>query len=179
MGSKKPCPGCGQVDPYRKIDEVCRDCKRNLREVAWLRKALEEANAGRLVAKLGAKSHWNRYFTVRYPRRGNYEIGSALQRAIYHTCLAGSVPSGSDRDSPYLMKKEREHFATDGSHIYRAVTQEFFDAVQVLMDTIDEALSQSFAAGQEDGQRFLLDLAEGNVSINKYEDRLVKQEGQE
>lgn len=49
MGSKKPCPGCGEVDTRRRASDVCPECKFKLshygvvsKELAEVKKVLED-----------------------------------------------------------------------------------------------------------------------------------------
>lgn len=179
MGSSKPCPGCGKVVDTRRGTEVCYLCQIKLESYPNLQKELERINADKIYFKIGSQPHWNRYFLVNYAGWDNKDIASNLREAIFNVCMAGSTKADKgDWTSglPHIMSNKSTPYSSGGGDIARASSQEFFDSIQSLMEIVQKAVNVSYEAGQNDGGRFMVDIAEGKKSIQDYEDKFVKQE---
>ena len=71
--TKKPCPGCGQVDRGRKPDQVCDDCRQKLTRVAEI-----EAECDALRATVAnALAVATKPCTPVFSREVVYRLGSA------------------------------------------------------------------------------------------------------
>jgi hypothetical protein len=172
MGSSKPCPGCGEINSSRKSTEVCRDCREKLDLYGELNKEFEKTTLDKITFKIGEQAHWNRYFPVNYPRYEDRAIGQNLRDVIFNVCIAGSIRVSRDGwgNAPHIMSSKTHH----GGAVLRASSQEFFDSIQNLMEVVQRAVDLSYEAGRQDGQRFLVDIAEGKKSIQDYNDSLVR-----
>ena len=66
MGSKKPCPGCGRVDPERAANSVCHQCKCDL-ELSKAYKVELEQRKKKNTSDVERVSHGSRARGCRFP----------------------------------------------------------------------------------------------------------------
>lgn len=165
--TKKPCPGCGEVDPYRSAAEVCGDCKRKLKNEKHLREALEK-EPDLLLLKFSSTYHWNPGFYGRYTVNSDVRIILARAFTDLVRCISGrvSLQAGVGHNE-YLMERgvgsKLDHIWDGGPDSCVRVTAEQQIAVRRLFRAIDEALRSAYGEGVEHGENFLQQLAGGRT----------------
>lgn len=163
-GSKKPCPGCNKVDPWRPASEVCSECKRALKRAAYLEEQLSKIEADEVMVTYGARAHWNSYIRTRSGKAGRELMG-----LFFNLAEAVSKPS-----TAHWTKSEFDLLGPPGSRgATRHVTMPRSVAVAIrnLRLAVVRALELEYEAGKDHGHKLLLRLAEGDISMNEFDQR--------
>lgn len=184
MRTKKPCPGCGQVDPYRPADKVCSDCHTKLRRSEKTDKELEAAakQPGLVPVSLPWAIHAYPYIpdcrdreTGREPDREFYTAADVLLRCsgVYAPTVR-VFSSQCDPVFPY-PKNTWNHQSGSGTvlHIEEPVLAQWralFNAVVAMVET-------AHRNGEQEGSNMLARLARNEVSVadfNEWQEKLRK-----
>ncbi len=157
MGSKKPCPGCGEVVYGRAAKDVCSDCKSLLRRARWMEEQLSKLNDDEIVVSFGRVSHWNEYM---YTQSG---AGRDLMDDFQSVALAGSRPSLTSKAEFNLLG-----LIQSGAADYVVMSRSLAEAVRDLRKNVQDALRQEYAQGKKDGSNLLKRLADGDLAVNEF-----------
>jgi hypothetical protein len=157
-GSSKPCPGCGQVKSWRPASEVCTDCKRLLKRAAWLEEQVSRLGDDEIIVYYGSKPHWNEYIS------SQSNIGRDLMDSFFRLAEATTRPSLAS-DSTFGMLLGKVEY---GGGKYTVTTVPIANAIRDLRDLVVKALKSEYLAGKKDGQNLLMQLANGDLSPDKF-----------
>lgn len=158
MRTKKPCPGCGEVDIWRKADEVCRECKIKISRFDELEK--ETKKKSEVFVYFGERYHWNKYIHT----RGGLE-SSDLMKAFHRLALAASKFSLNPphiKDGILILDK------VEGVGIGRIMDKETAEAFLALHKMIQPLIDSVYESGKRDGHNLLMRLASGDLAPNEY-----------
>lgn len=165
-GSSKPCPGCGKVKLGRATKEVCRDCRFLLDRAIWLEEALSKMGDDEIVVAFGDHSHWNEYI---YSHSG---AGRNLMDDFQRVARAGSRQATTLIAEFELLGK-----VEGGGHSYAIMLRPLAEAVRDLRVAVSEALEKEYSKGKADGHNLLMRLADGDLSVNDFDKRIMSVDG--
>lgn len=170
--TKKPCPGCGKVDPNRPAASVCATCRRKIDGYADLiRRDKERRDALALVVfRMGEAIHWNPRF---YPQMGpadNYDVGRVerdelgtafweLVRTVGDTGLSQRRARVSN-SVQHIVENQRPGYHYSGE-IEVSMTQTERDALDRLFRAIHLSLASAYDSGLDRGRRFVTGMIDG------------------
>ncbi len=173
MTTKKPCPGCGQTDPYRRSDQVCSSCAGKLAQFDGLKVALAKATGegDKVMVTFSKTPWWNQYIPV--PELQSFDedsLSSRLRQAFCNLALAGAIPPAdyAHRDQAWRI------LGSPSAWEYWFMDARLANAIQELHELMKPVVEGAFQAGQADGEQFIRGLADGRVSIAAYDDRMAK-----
>lgn len=196
MRTRKPCPGCGEVDRYRHADSVCSKCEKGLEEwrehVKRQRSLIERSRSRKLVALAGAE-HWWPGFYYGGPRchiEGLDETRKGLRKLFDDLAklVCEPVPSNysAGQDVGWLYHAEevgdpeskrkpkyRPYLdypcsrSISSSSEYALIDPELAKVLQQLWDHVARFTHMGYLGGVEDGRDLLMQLASGAMSTDK------------
>ena len=181
--TRKPCPGCGEVDRYRAADEVCQTCRDKLDRIAKI-----EADAEQLRATVAnTLNSETKPRGVYVPEKGYGMAGldSRLSDSPEYLAFAAATVEMLKALTAPLDRGRIDEWHNNGSvpshNEYRhsrsqdEICIEITDAgVQATRDwwRAWAALSQAlYGAGVEDGRDLLGQLAAGEMTVTQVNDR--------
>lgn len=172
--TKKPCPGCKEIKPDRKADEVCYDCQCELRLAKQAAAAYAETMKEQIVVAFGRAPYWNHYLPIPTPQTGNRELARDLQKVLHDLALAITNPTVDvwDRNAPHLLGEDSTPWQSQ--LYYRYCSPETLKAMQDLRAILDEIVTSAYVAGKEDGRKLLVSLAQGDLTIDQYQHEISR-----
>jgi len=193
---KKPCPGCGAADCYRKADQVCGDCRHALEEWGKYKSEFsQQKNLATVIIK-GAW-HWYPQFYGCGPRchpagfsetrEALGETFAALGKALCVTRLDWKdIPHTERKDALPLFfkpdvrypKKSNEYYAKpakypssdgDSGHTgnFGKIDSTVLDLLRKLWDHTARFSEMAYLGGLQDGKDILFQLASGELSASE------------
>jgi hypothetical protein len=190
---KKPCPGCGATDQYRKVDEVCSNCRHVLDSWAQHTAEFSQKKEFATVIIKGAW-HWYPQFYGCGPRdqpEGFSETRQALAitfaalgkrmcaalldwKDVPHKEREGAQPLFFKPDVRF-PKKPDEHYArpakypsSDGNSgdlgYFGRIDSTVLDLLRKLWDHAARFAEMAYLGGVQDGRNMLFQLAKGELS---------------
>lgn len=163
-GSNRPCPGCGRIVEYRKSDKVCQDCESKLKRVEFLEQQLSKLSQEEIVVAVGQCAHWNAYL---YAHSAGY--GRKLMDVFQRVADAGSRASMT-RNAEYSLLGKIDSFGEK----YIVMPRALADAVRELRTEVQNAMKAEYEKGKTDGHSVLMRLANGDLSMNDFDESLSK-----
>ncbi len=160
MGSKKPCPGCGEVKKWRKATEVCSDCKDNIRD-------------GRIYVELVSKPDTERLTipgqSYLYPT-ADREFCKAFDLLIKH--IGGPIVSKN------CGGKKPFTGSAGGGWGYSSfvVKKGTADALRVVWDSVLAWANKNTAMGHRAGRSILGNLASGDMTMGDFNERAARED---
>lgn len=149
--SKKPCPGCGEVNLSRKATEVCYHCKRKLDGYDKLqmrcREMSEEAGKTKKIL-IGSVSCRTGYIGFQGDKHGGW--AKAFLKRLYELVMASSnqsVDTHDYKEAELLLGK------VDGMKVKccsRLIDPKVAEAIRDLRNFVKDFAIGMYAAGQED-----------------------------
>jgi len=162
--TRKPCPGCGEVNPYRKPDKICDACHNRLLLADKLQAEMEKVEHGETLAYLGERSYWN--------QRIRFDDSDNSLRSLLHQLLMLTKRHQVER-SPYAPTGILGKIDQAGS-VGIIIRKDIAETITALRNQIDASLNDAYRDGFHDGHKLLMRLAEGNISVNEFEDKIAK-----
>lgn len=167
FGTYKPCHGCGK-EGYRATNEVCSDCKALLRVgQAVKQEDQEKAEVGKLFR---LTEEWPSF----YIPSGDPTAGRALRRA-FETLARSALKRVRSKVDPYTDGVEALPPTSDLCHYFSTYdpkatvwtgTARLGAALTELDLQVRKALALVKEIGEKDGSNLLLQIAQGNISVN-------------
>ena len=183
--TKKPCPGCGKAEyPWRKTDEICRTCKKLIKEALEHRESLKKMT-GKMKIAVGEAYHWNKGYLEGdlkgpYHEFGEYDLRSMLLRLMVKLIKELSEKS---YDDPYtfkaaiVLKGLGLTYQYDGSESQpRYIEKRVFGLLRGLDRLIRLSLKRSYENGKKEGSSLIRMLASGQTTVEKFQ-KEVEREG--
>lgn len=177
----KPCPGCGGLvtfgtfdgqikrEPFRRVDEVCDECKDLIAEAKQARE----------------RQQTDRMREIRNLTGPSYEHGASfyertIDKIVHDLVLATSeaVPEfGSAESSGYVFTREADrpkHFGKPWSYGWISINPHVASLFDELDRRVIKALGDEYARGWRDGSRMLQRLATGEITPAQFEEAEAK-----
>jgi hypothetical protein len=182
--SSKPCPGCGETDKRRRVDELCDDCKGTLALATALERLLRSRVAeGEVVRRVPEVnwSHWLPYVQHEHPERSNAvsEAFLTLAFAIGERISAdvpgqhyGIEPTPLD-DTKLDTRKPLVPGSSGGEVALLLPSRKIADALDVLYMAIQRLGVDAYNQGLTEGANLLMQLHAGAVTLDDF-DRHIK-----
>lgn len=166
--SKKPCPGCGQVDRHRRADEICSDCREKFQRVKVLEQELAKINRDRIVVAYGEYAHWNQYI---YTHATSGKYGREIMRVMHALVLSLVAPVAEDYVRGYGVNDTIPRVLGKNSQgiRYGTLPQDVTDTIIELRNVIQLALDEAYEAGKHDGSSVLMRFAAGDISMADFD----------
>lgn len=165
MGSKKPCPGCGRVDPERAANSVCHQCKCDLELSKAYKVELEQRKKKNTsdVEWIRIPDHWSGL-----PRF----CDDKLKEAIYNLILKLGKPLDKS-NIRMIYEAEHPHKQYSGHYTnqydqYVCVPVGVRAALGELFEQIRLSLASTYASGKKYGRSILHRLADGDISVKDF-----------
>ena len=137
--TRKPCPGCGEVDPQRSADDVCHSCNRKILAYDSLKNQLKVYS-----------EQWCEVPPPLHRRPKHYDEGVENKICMNILCdLLENLPTNSDG---VLMGPRG-----------------LCDNLQSLRNAIVEAMEKRYKEGRENGSNLLRRLHDGDTSVTNFE----------
>lgn len=139
MATKKPCPGCGVVDRYRKATEVCDQCARDISDGQVFREYFGKKKHNAEIRSVPEVAHWFPYI----------QDGEEF-KVIFHT-LVGliSIPSRTKNSKSLIPGQDGGYDNTETSRI-------FPQGVSALLAELYEAIREIARRCHVDGRKTML-----------------------
>lgn len=163
MGSKKPCPGCGEVVYGRAVKDVCRKCEVLLERAGWMEEQLSKLDDDEIVVSFGRVAHWNEYIHT------HSGVGRDLMDDFQRVALAGSRPSLTYK-AEFDLLGPIEFCGAEHAVMFRSLAE----AVRDLWKNVQNALQQEYKQGKKDGSNLLKRLADGDLAVNEFDVKIEK-----
>ncbi len=172
--TKKPCPGCGKLDPYRPADKVCSACHAALRRSEKTDRELEAA-----AKQPGLAPVWLPWAIHAYPYIRNardHETGEDFDRDFYRAadtllrCSGVHAPTlGRGNCSPvfeYPKNHPESSFDSTVIHIERPV----LDQWRKLHGAVQGIARTAHKIGADEGANMLARMARNEVTVADFND---------
>jgi hypothetical protein len=164
----KPCPSCREVDRWRKSDEICGSCKKLIEDGKTFRQFVKESDATEVVNVPDPGRSHDYPYIYRGGERGR-EFASAFHKLVW--LLA--KPVQPDQQAKHLITAP---LGRDGGHYYgqcaaiQKGARELLDAVyqSAMLMVLD-----AYKEGKDDGISLLNQLASGEMSVDKFNERAI------
>ncbi len=170
----KPCPGCGRVHGGRAADKVCIDCQERLK----FYDDLIAAQKGQLKTKevtpvlVPQQSHWLPY--IQHADHGSFDgteqHGHRFQRCFLELALGLSEPAAD------IIHFERaaglatySNVDSGGRGDVRLMQPGVARCLKELYDTANTIAQAAFADGHATGLKLLMQVRDGQISVNDAE----------
>jgi DNA polymerase III epsilon subunit-like protein len=150
--SKKPCPGCGEVNLARKATEVCYHCKRKLDGYDELRTRCEEMTEKAGKTKkivIGSVAYLTGYVDFRGDEHRKHL--HAFQTRFYDLVMASSDQSlevHAFREAESLLGKVDGGISVAKGN--RLIDPKVAEAIKDLRNFVKELAIEMYVAGQEE-----------------------------
>lgn len=166
--TKKPCPGCGRIDPERAANSVCHQCKRDL----------ELSKAYKVELELRQKKNLSGIEWIRIPEDwwGLPRFCSdELKQAVYDLILSLGKPLDKSNNKLILTaelphKQYAGHYTNQYERFVcvpigvRAALVELFEQIRL-------SQNKTYEDGKRYGRSILHRLADGDISMNDFFNR--------
>ena len=180
--TRKPCPGCGQVDRYRAADEVCQTCRDKLKRIAAIETEAEQLRA--TVAGTLAVATKPRGIYLPEKGYGIAGLDSRLSESPEYYAFAEATAAMLKALTAPLDRGRIDQWHNNGSipsqNEYRHAGKH-----ETCVETTDEAANAArewwrvfktyaqalYGAGVEDGRDLLGQLAAGEMTVTQVNDR--------
>lgn len=166
--TKKPCPGCGRIDPERAANSVCLQCKHDL----------EISKAYKVELELRQKKNLSEVEWIRIPDHWSglpRFCSDELKEAIYNLILSLGKPLDKSnnrmtRTAELPHKQYAEHY-TNQYNRFVCVPVGVRAALALLFEQIRLSLDATYASGKRYGRSILHRLADGDISMKDFFER--------
>lgn len=157
MGSKQPCPGCGEVVYGRAVKDVCRKCEILLERAGWMEEQLSKLDGDEIVVSFGKRPHWNEFIYT------HSSTGRNLSDILQRLANAGSRSTLTCNAEFNLLGKIEY---SGGKYV--VMSRDLAEAVRDLRVAVQDALKLEYEQGKKDGQNLLKQLADGDIAVNDF-----------
>jgi hypothetical protein len=179
--TRKPCPGCGEIDRYRAADEVCHTCRDKLKRIAAIEAEAEQLRA--TVANTLAVETKPRGLYL--PEKGYGIAGSNVlcdseeynAFAVATAAMIRALTAPLDRDridnwgNNGTLPAQNEYHRRDTHESCIETTDEAARASQDWWRAFKTYAHALYGAGVEDGRDLLGQLAAGEMTVTQVNDR--------
>ena len=155
--TKKPCPGCGEVDEYRPATEVCGCCKSLMKDGRKFRRQCHQ----RIGGWVQMPAFWHSLPYIHYARKPGEEFQKAFFDLV--VALAAEIPS-NEWAATELLPGGHHYSNGEGVYLLPADLDRLRDLYQAVIDIAESAYQE----GVEKGQRFIEGLISGKTTIEKF-----------
>lgn len=186
--TKKPCPGCGQIDRNRAADQVCGVCRKKLDRIAAI-----EAEAEQLRATVSTASAMETKPRLVYLPTRNYNIMDQRDRLIdspefstFRLSTAAVIrsltqPLDQGRKTNHWNQRDSvpaicDHAISESSAEnfgYAELSDEAVKTVRQWWKDLTAFGRTCYAAGVEDGRDLLVQLANGGMTLDQVNERAL------
>jgi len=114
--TKKPCPGCGKVVPYRKVSEVCNECRKDIREGQSHRKSelAGQRKKELVIVQFPEYEHWLPSLHHASPAYGDHKYESHVRTTFLELAKAASEPASGEHVGEQLVAGTDRRYGTVG-----------------------------------------------------------------
>jgi hypothetical protein len=184
--TKKPCPGCGRVDRYRKANEVCNVCRRDLDTWKKHLETLDQQDATTQPVKLsevdyawpgfynGAHGHGFETFDTHRDglQKSLHQLAYRLAKVIYPKHHG---PDGAClKAEPLFQVPGRDYPTSQGMpgwfNTIALFAKTDVDLFRALYDHIAQFAELCYLSGLKSGQNILIGLANGTLDLKELEE---------
>lgn len=173
----KPCPGCGEPG-LRDANGVCFLCTVKLKEANEARER-QVQDVEHRVYDAPATFPWyhapNPYGQGREDLRALEQKLRALMKTLVHSIgvkATGTETYNPNRSKLFTFPKGyRLEYSYGDSHLL--LKPETAQTLDLLDTTIQAALDAAYQAGKEDGSHLLFQLADGDITVSDFTNRIT------
>jgi len=178
--TKKPCPGCGEVSPFRAADEVCGKCARILDNYdRWWSSLRRIREAKRNPVRLPQDNGWLSIHNYHFKDRGDYRVDfeskarrvmAALVTILHATAekLPGREGLGDALEYPFPHRKDDCQQVQGYSTEVAYVPEEVLESVRTIDKTLHELLQDVHKrATEEAAVKFSRKLTAASLTLNE------------
>lgn len=169
----KPCPGCGNVDRYRKRDAVCQACARALK---WAEDNRDNTHNAVVNKQVAAYTQQDQSGMLYYPHASaDTDMSRELRLVIAALLQRLSKPAPPDGGLPTLMPlvTPSRDFANYGRTTV-LFSPEDAELVRRLDQTVRAALGNAYANGLRDAGNTIRSLINGTITVNDFVEQMNK-----
>ena len=162
--TKKPCEGCGETPEWmRTAGEVCADCKRLMEDG---RKYREMAKRKGVVHRYMEHQHYAMPMIHHSTRRGDERADDSFTKAFYDLVFLIAGPGRRDLhcSKPLVSMPARR----ESGQINITLSTKVAGCLDTLYGSANQMVQNAHENGHDEGQRLLLGLADGSLSIDKF-----------
>jgi hypothetical protein len=165
--TKAPCPGCGETPGYlfRDADKVCGECRRELDRAKQI---LEDSARGRERVNMPHAYYGLPYISNANPRGHDREPLKKFQIALVDAARAVGIACEPDWENCSSLVTKQDSGGGYGTRGFLALPDGFRDAANRLYRAADAMVQAAYKNGFADGRQLIAGLADGSVSIDKY-----------
>jgi len=181
---KAPCPGCREVNQYRRKEEVCDSCKKLLEQALALREWETRPDPGIEIIQVPEVTHGFPGFYAGRPRglpsdSERNDPRSRLQVLMAKLILQVSKPLRSDTwtGRQAILTNESKigrNLRWEGFRDVRSISKVLVPIIRDLYDAIADALIETNEYARREGQNILLSLASGELSVEGFNETQIK-----
>lgn len=165
--TKKPCPGCGKTDPYRRVNLICAECAHAIKiGNQVLDGERHRAAAGRITVHWPQAFHW---WDGRPFLDSESDDCQAFLQAMHQ--LVESVAEGVHNGSQMTGKDVLPAGNGYGSCARVGIlTGPQLADLRAVYDAAGKMVKSAFQRGRDRGERFLSELATGEISMAEFDE---------
>ena len=121
--TKKPCPGCGKVVPYRKVSEVCNECRKDIREGQSHRKSelAGQRKKELVIVQFPEYEHWLPSLHHASPAYGDHKYESHVRTTFLELAKAASEPASGEHVGEQLVAGTDRRYGADANRTMPSV----------------------------------------------------------
>lgn len=159
-GSGKPCPGCGEVEDYRRADEVCGECAENLS----FAKEVKAAQAARALDSVYQYWLTESAHCIKLGCYISSEVNRPIVEALHEMARSYHMPEIDD--APFAPGENHDLFPSDhyGSPMRLTMRESDAERLRALARLFGDSLKHAREKGRMDGENFIARIADGRIS---------------
>ena len=172
--TKKPCPGCGEVVPYRKVNDICNKCKTCIQEGRARGKAILKARENKKLSVV--QVHWLpsiHEINSIYDANGTPVLDNKFSEHLKKTFISlaqavsepGGVEAGSTDTELLVAHQERAYGCPEANRTMPPAVLALF---QELYACIITAAKNAYANGEERARDYFQSIVAGKVSLSNF-----------
>lgn len=176
--TSKPCPGCGQVDPYRPAASVCRACRDALdRDKALL--AARKAQEGKVLTRMPHAPHALPYIQYAFEFKSAFqESFSLLAAAAGEVVPAAHAYELTDTEQAGVLVPEHNKGMNVGGYSlhpnFLLIDPGALEALRAVYASVVNIARVAHADGLADGRSLLTGLASGEITVKEFNERSIE-----
>lgn len=181
--TKKQCPGCKQQKPFY-AGEVCYDCENKLRDYPSMKATLDQLTAGNIQRY--SYGHRMALPMACYHAPSRQQMAEALSKVVQAAFPTEAVEPGT-LDDAWKQRRaggfskpdgffEVVHRDEDACDFISSVPSGFHSALFNFLRVTGQVMRECNAEGRVQGQNLLFQLNDGSLSLDDFNNQLVRAE---
>ena len=165
--TKKPCPGCGKVVPYRKVSEVCNECRKDIREGQSHRKSelAGQRKKELVIVQFPEYEHWLPSLHHASPAYGDHKYESHVRTTFLELAKAASEPASGEHVGEQLVAGTDRRYGADANRTMPSVLHPLLQELYTCLVTSNK---NAYENGQTWARQQFDRMVHGQISLKDF-----------